>query len=178
MVTGKWDFGDRTLPESELTSIITFFQAMAGMAIGFRFKDWGDYQVSTANGTLGPLGVGTSLPTYQLTKSYSSGGWNTTRLIQKPVAGTVAVFKNGVQVPVGTGAGNIAVDYTTGLVTFVAPYPISSDVLTFAGEFDVPVRFDTDQLKYRFDAADVAIPGTLGIKYFYLAPLPIVEIRV
>jgi len=63
-------------------------------------------------------------------------------------------------------------------VTFVAPYPIATDVLTFATEFDVPVRFDTDELQSRFDSAEVTRPGVLGVKYFYLHPLPLVEIRV
>jgi len=45
------------------------------------------------------------------------------------------------------------------------------DVLTWAGEFDVPVRFDTDQLRTRFDAlgSDASL--------HYLFSLPIVEIR-
>ena len=57
-------------------------------------------------------------------------------------------------------------------------YPQLTDALTWTGEFDVPVRFETDKLKRRFDGADVVRPGVLGAKYFYLAPLPIVEIRV
>ncbi len=194
---GKWDFGDRKLPDNELNEIITFFHAMAGMAIGFRFKDWGDYTVTTANGTLGPIGLGTGLATYQLTKSYTIGGAITQRLILKPVAGTITCYKNGVQLAtyaasstailgegvlgvmvLGTGTEAVVVDYTTGLVTFQPPYPTSTDVLTFSGEFDIPVRFDTDHLKYRFDGADVTSPGVLGTKYFYLSTLPIVEVRV
>lgn len=51
-------------------------------------------------------------------------------------------------------------------------YAQPGDLLTFAGEFDLPVRFDTDQLRSRFDAlgADDAL--------HYLYSLPIVEIRV
>ena len=175
---GKWDFGDRKLPQSELTEVINFFRARAGMAQGFLFKDWSDYQVTAANGVMGPLGIGTGLATYQLTKNYSSGGSVGQRLIQKPVAGTFTGYKNGLALVVGSGAGNIAVDYTTGLVTFVAPYPIATDVLKFATEFDVPLRFDTDELQSRFDSAEVTRPGVLGVKYFYLHPLPLVEIRV
>jgi uncharacterized protein (TIGR02217 family) len=176
---GHWDFGDRSMPDNELTEIINFFNAVAGMAIGFRFKDWGDFSVIASNGILGPVGVGTGLATYQLTKKYVSGSYSTNRVIRKPVSSTVSVFKNGTLVPVGANPGNVAsIDYTTGTVTFVAPYPQTTDVITWSGEFDVPVRFDTDQLKYRFDAAHVETPGVLGTKYFYLAPLPLVEIRV
>jgi uncharacterized protein (TIGR02217 family) len=257
---GSWNFGDRKLPDNELTEIVNFFQARGGMAEGFLFKDWADYQVTTANGTLGPVGAGTGLPAYQLTKSYTSGGSIGQRLIQKPINGTLTAYRNGTALTVGAAAGNIAVDYTTGIVTFVpdatqglssitvgtttqfvlatsnlglvagkqvylsgctganaaavngiahtitsiagvgpytftvstntlgmtisatggsaSAYPQASDVLTFASEFDVPVRFDTDQLKYRFDSADVTSPGVLGRKYFYLSALPLAEIRV
>jgi uncharacterized protein (TIGR02217 family) len=175
---GNWNFGDRKLSESELTDIINFFHARAGMAQGFLFKDWGDYKVTTENGTLGALGVGDGTATYQLTKHYLSGGITNSRLIRKPVQGTFKGYKNGTLLTFGSSAGNISLDYTTGVVTFVAPYPTSGDTLTFSCEFDVPVRFDTDSLKYRFDSAEVLSPGVLGTKFFYLSSLPLVEIRV
>ena len=257
---GLWDFGDRKLPDSELTEIINFFRARAGMAEGFLFKDWGDYQADITNGIIGATGHGTGLPTYQLTKTYSSGGSVNPRLIQKPVSGTFTGYRNASPITVGGAAGNITIDYTTGIVTFVADasasvasvtpgtstvftitatnlglsngqkvylsgfagtdaallngiahsitnitgagpytftistdtagktitvgaavaakYPQTTDVLTFASEFDVPVRFDTDHLKYRFDSAETPAHGTLGRKFFYLSPLPITEIRV
>lgn len=53
-----------------------------------------------------------------------------------------------------------------------AKYAQPSDVLTFEGEFDLAVRFDTDQLRSRFDAL-----GTNEALH-YLYSLPIVEIRV
>ena len=57
-------------------------------------------------------------------------------------------------------------------------YPQVSDSISWSGQFDVAVRFDTDELKSRFDGADVSSPGLLSKTYHYLHPLPLVEIRV
>lgn len=250
---GKWDFGDRKLPESELHDIIKFFRARGGRAQGFRFKDWSDYQASVAEGILGLTGGGAGVPAYQMVKKYAHGVDTDYRIIPKPVAGTTAFYKNGTVLTVGSAPGNIALDTTTGFVTFVptatvsitgisqasigvvttgaahglttgalvyltgiagmialnnlpvvatvvdathfsigvntvsmpayvsggtaASYPQTGDALTWAGEFDVPSRFDVDKLNARFEGADVVRPGVLGTKYFYLTHLPIVEIR-
>lgn len=177
---GEWEYGDRKLSGTELAVIVKFFRARKGRAQGFRFKDWGDYSVTVAEGILGTSGLGTGTATYQLYKQYASGSDKDFRIIRKPVAGTVKVFKNGVQAP-STGFGSVAIDTTSGIVTFTATsggaFPISSDVLTWSGEFDVAVRFNTDQLKHRFDSARISQPGIVAEPYFYLSSLPIVEIR-
>ena len=58
------------------------------------------------------------------------------------------------------------VDTTTGIVTFSAP-PAAGVVITAGFEFDVPVRFDTDEL-----------PITLDIERMgSIASIPLIEIR-
>lgn len=53
-------------------------------------------------------------------------------------------------------------------------YPQGNDALTWVGEFDVPVRFDTDSLRSRFEALD----KSTGQALHYLFSLPLIEVRV
>jgi len=171
---GKWDFGDRKLPDTELTAIINFFRARKGMAQGFRFKDWGDYK-DDGQGTFGTTGLGNSTAgPFQMTKKYVSGADSDLRLIQKPVASTIKVYKNGVLHSTSLWTLNS----TTGMITFSAPYPTGADTISWTGEFDVPVRFNVDDLTYRFDSAATSSPGVVSTAYFYVSALPLVEIRV
>lgn len=95
------------------------FMAMRGMAHGFRLRDPFDHTDDGA-GQLGEAGVGTGLPTLQLVKRYGLSGFDLYRPIVKPQAGRIVIKRAGVVVSAGSGAGQIALDTTTGLVTFVA----------------------------------------------------------
>ena len=138
--------------EAENKALVEFFRRVKGRAYGFRFKDWSDYQVTTAEGGLrglhgtvqaGGFQSGYGVPSYQLQRRYGSGGYLEDRDIRKPVSGTVAVRRAGVAVTVGAGAGQIAIDTTTGVVTFVADQTRSvsshtvgaSHVVTLASAF-------------------------------------------
>jgi len=79
---------------------------------------------------------------FQLVKTYGAGHAPYARPIVKPVGGTVRVAVNGVEQASGTG---FACDPATGLVTLPAAPPIGA-VVTADFAFDVPVRFDTDDL--------------------------------
>jgi uncharacterized protein (TIGR02217 family) len=96
------------------------------------------------------LGTGNgTLATFQLTKTYGSGPSAYRRDITKPVAGSVRVAVQGVEVP----ASGFAVDTTTGILTFVpSRIPASGAVVTAGFEFDVPVRFDSDALSIDLSA--------------------------
>jgi uncharacterized protein (TIGR02217 family) len=118
------------LVDPNRATLIAFFRAMKGRAYGFRLKDWSDYQCDLTNGTLG-LSVPTGLPTYQLYKLYSQG-LTEYRLIKKPVSGQVAVYRGGVLQTLGAGAGNYAVDTTTGIVTFVADATANVNAVTIS----------------------------------------------
>ncbi len=155
---GKWDAASGLKNQTQLDALIAFFRARKGRAYGFRFKDWTDFKA-----TAQPLGVGNgSLKLFQLTKTYSSGGYDEKRIITKPVAGTVKLYLNGVL----QGAG-WTVNTTTGLVTFgVAPG--NSVLVTADFEFDVPVRFDTDKLDATIEQYNIN----------QWSGIPIVEIRI
>lgn len=103
-----------------LDALQAFFRIMRGAAYSFLARDWTDYKVDSATtGVLG-AGVGTGLPTYQLGKLYAYGAESVRRDITKPTSGTVAVKRGVSAVAFGSGAGQIAIDYQTGIATFVA----------------------------------------------------------
>lgn len=168
---GKWEYGERKCSEDELNTIINFFNARNGKFQGFRFLDRGNYKAEGTQGIVNTTGLGDGTAVGQLYRQYASGVDTYKKKIRKPVAGTVTIYKNGAVL------ASAVVDTTTGSVTFATPYPTASDALTWVGQFHLPVRFDTDHLRYRFDSAEVLSPGTLGKKYFYLFSLPLVEIR-
>lgn len=127
--------------QAQLDALIAFFRARKGRTHGFRFKDWTDF-----SGIGQPIGTGTGVLTvFQLKKSYSSGSVVETRTINKPVAGTVSVYLNGV-----LQSSGVTVNTTTGTVTFSSA-PGNGVTVTADFEFDVPVRFDTDRLSASLD---------------------------
>jgi uncharacterized protein (TIGR02217 family) len=171
---GAWDFGDRKLPDTELDEIVRFFRARKGRTQGFRFKDWGDFK-DGGSGVLGLTGVadGTAGP-FQMVKNYSSGAETDQRLIRKPVTGTINVFVAGTKLSTSFWS----IDYTTGMITFLSGHiPANGQIITWTGEFDVPVRFDADKLSYRFDSTVTSSPGVVVKAYFYIANLPLIEVR-
>ncbi len=99
---------------------------------------------------------------YQLIKTYGTGLRDYARKITKPVAGSLRVAVQGAEVT------DFTVNTLTGVVTFgPAHVPALNAVVTAGFEFDVPVRFDTDQLKINlvsFAAGDIP-------------DIPIVEVR-
>ncbi|MBV8548714.1 MAG: DUF2460 domain-containing protein [Alphaproteobacteria bacterium] len=151
----------------DAAALLAFFHARAGRARGFRLHDWSD-GTSAADGVSVPtagdqtIGAGDGATTqFQLVKIYGSGGVVHTRTISKPVAGSVVVALNGV-----TQTSGWSVNTTTGLITFATP-PGGGVVITAGYSFDVPVRFDADQL-------------TLTVENYsqYKADISIIEIRI
>jgi len=121
--------------QNQLDKLIAFFRARKGKVYGFRFKDWSDFKAMGQ--TCGAL-EGTNL-VYQLQKTYvDSAGFTDIRLIKKPVSGTVNIFISGVLQTSG-----YTMDYVTGKITFDA---IPIGIVTADFEFDVPCRFDTDEM--------------------------------
>lgn len=154
----RYDVSTGIKNRTQAAEVISFFRARKGRAYGFRFKDWSDYRVT---GQL--IGTGNATQTvFQLTKTYSSGGEQEIRPLNKPVSGTVKIYKDGV-----LQASGVAVDHTTGLVTFTAA-PTAGALITADGEFDVPVRFDTDRLAIRIQSHEL----------FVWDQIPLVEIRL
>lgn len=153
----------------DLYEVLEFFEARRGRLHGFRYKDWSDYKSKdptaavTNNDIQIGVGDGTTV-NFQLSKIYSDAGGSWTRIIKKPVQGSVVVALNG---SAQTEGSNFTVDYTTGIVTFSAA-PGNGVSVTAGFEFDVPVRFDVDQIMVNVEQFNAgAIPD-----------IDIVEIRI
>jgi uncharacterized protein (TIGR02217 family) len=137
--------GMRSLDDMEL--VIAFFEARLGQKHAFRWKDWADFKSCRAS--RGPafgdqelaLGDGVTA-VFPLVKTYRSGPSQYVRPITKPVVGTVRI---GIEQDEMQESIDYEVDDTTGLVTFSHP-PDKAMQITAGYEFDVPVRFDTDQI--------------------------------
>ena len=157
---GRWDVSSGIKTLSQLETLIAFFRARQGKAVGFRFKDWSDYSVTAGN-----IGTGDNSETdFQLRKQYTSGSVTVNRAITKPVAGSYTIYVDAAE---QTETTHYTLDTATGIVSFVSA-PADSAVITADFEFDVPVRFDTDSLGISIDTYQLGQWGNI----------PIVEIRV
>lgn len=137
----KYNISLSNKTKEEIKEVINFFYNVYGKAIGFRFKDWLDYKsdpnelIANCNGTQ---------RIFPLIKTYSIFNTNKTytKLITKPVKTTVQLYLDNLE---QFEDETYTLDYTTGLITFDT-IPSSGSILTANFEFDIPVRFDTDEL--------------------------------
>jgi uncharacterized protein (TIGR02217 family) len=135
-------FGVKSL--DDVHAVIAFFEERRGRLHAFRFKDHADFKSCPPQSTITPLdqviGAGTGAQTeFQLVKNYGGGLRNYARLITAPVAGTVRIAVNGSEIT------SFTTNLATGVVTFNTA-PAAGAVITAGFEFDVPVRFDTDEI--------------------------------
>lgn len=155
---GRWNVASGIKTKADMDTFIAFFRARQGRAVGFRFKDWTDFQVTAGN-----IGTGDGSTTvFQLRKQYISGGVTINREIKKPVDGSVTIYIGGVSQPSGW-----SIDYQTGVLTFGSAVANLADV-TADFEFDVPVRFDTDMMEVVANTSSLHNWGNI----------PLIEVRV
>ncbi len=160
----RWDVGGGVISMDQAHALTAFFEARRGRLHGFRFRDHTDCNSSTPTAAVSRtdqvIGAGNgAIRSFQLKKTYASGGADHVRLIAKPVEGSVLVAVNGV------AASGFTVDLSTGLVTF-ASAPAADAMVSAGFVFDTPVRFDTDRLLLSIESTDAVRVG----------PLPLIEI--
>lgn len=126
----------------EGADFITIYNAALATGLGehsFELWDWRDYYVEEqAFGT----GDGSD-DTFQLVKNYSFGSLTHSRRIQRPVLDDAQVDEFEFEIQID-GVAVDPLDYEVsdlGIVTFDTA-PALDEVLTWTGEFNVPVRFD------------------------------------
>lgn len=130
----EYDVAHGLKTQAQLDLLRALFWNARGKLHGFRFKDWSDFTATTSTGVCTLI----SGDTHQLGKTYTFGSQSTIRTIKKPISGTLAI----------SGGGSYTVDYATGIVTRVS----GAAPTVWSGEFDVPVRFDTDAMKATIDS--------------------------
>jgi len=167
----EYNAGYGVRSHDDLHAVLAFFEARLGQARAFRFRDWTDYKSCPPLQTHAPtdqvIGTGTgALAAFQLAKLYASGAQSWSRVIKKPVAGTVRVAVAGVEQALGS---DFTVNATSGVITFLAGHlPASGAVVTAGFQFDVPVRFATDHIAInlsQFDAGEIQ-------------DIPLIEVRL
>ncbi|MBV8688404.1 MAG: DUF2460 domain-containing protein [Alphaproteobacteria bacterium] len=148
----RFDAGPGLRSEAELRTLLDFFRARRGAAVGFRFQDPFDHAAEDQ-----ALGAGDGERTdFALVKTYGAQR----RRITRPVAGSVRVKVAGTARESGWLLGE------GGIVRFDAP-PAPGEAVTASFGFDVPVRFAEDRLavsRATFAAGDAA-------------SVPLIEIR-
>lgn len=157
-VRAEYDVGHRNRTIVEMDELRAFFYAVRGRAYGFRFKDYTDYEVSATEGFL--VDDGGSPSAFKMMKRYTIGTMTYDRRIYKPVVGSVTCYLNGEAMPGWT------VDYATGIVTGMhtgSPNYYPGAAVTWAGEFDVPVRFDVDHLDVSTDELNAYTWGSIKL---------------
>lgn len=165
----RYDISYGIRDKIDMDTVLDFFYIVKGRATGFRFKDWTDYSLVDE-----VIGVGDTVETaFQIVKKYIVGAEVYNRIIYKPVAPadatakesaiTFFVYVDGVLKEETT---DYTIDYSTGIVSFVGAPSAGLDI-TVTGSFDVPVRFDIDQLPITAEAFEVES----------LSSIPLVELR-
>lgn len=139
---------------TDMDTVRAFFYNCHGRASGFRFKDWSDYTL-----TAEPIGTGDGVEVaFQIIKTYTVGSETYVRNITKPIAG-IQVFRDGVEATLGA---QYTIDTTTGIITFGSAVT-DTVVVTVTGEFDVPVRFDVDQLTAKHEGFETEAWDSISI---------------
>ena len=161
----RYDAGSGVKSLADLSLVLDFFEARRGKLVGFRFRDPLDHgsaaygHVVTAFDQVIGTGDGAA-KVFPLSKRYGAGTDAYVRPIEKPVAASVKIAVNGAV------AAGFSVDAVTGKVTLAAA-PAVGVLVTAGFEFDVPVRFDLDQLVVNLAAFEAGEIPTI----------PLVEIR-
>lgn len=120
----------------DMDDVREFFYKVKGKNVGFRYKDWNDFEIIAGN-----IGTGDGASTiFRVVKKYTVGSVTFSRRIYKLVSGTLNVYVNGVLKTLTT---DYTVDMDTGIITFVVA-PTNMHPITVTCEFDVPVRLDLD----------------------------------
>lgn len=135
-----FDAGPGLRGDAELETLIAFFRARRGAAIGFRLMDPFDHSSNGMTGAPGAadqaLGQGDGTRTdFPLVKHY--GGQE--RRITRPVGPSVRVAVDGVEREAGWSLGE------KGVIRFESA-PADGAAVAAGYRFDVPVRFAEDKL--------------------------------
>ncbi len=159
----RYDVSQAIKTEADFAAIDAHFMVVGGRELGFRFRDRRDYRVATGQGVV----AGLTSTTFQLQKKYTFGSVSALRTIKKPVPGGFVLKNSGTTLALTT---DYTLDNTTGIVTTTSPRTAAN--LTWTGEFDVPVRFDVDELKGQI----INRKGT-GEYFIQWSSIPLVELR-
>lgn len=120
------------LTDERYLTVKDAYKASRGGLHSFDFQDHTEHTATDAGFGIGD-GSTTAFPLYI---PYTFGTETHERRIYRPVS-AISLKVDGVSFPAG-----YSVNYTTGIVTFSVA-PAADEVLSWSGEFNVPVRFSS-----------------------------------
>lgn len=158
----RFDAGPGVRGDAEMQTLLAFFRARRGSAVGFRFRDPYDFSSSEMAQEAGPsdqfLGIADGgNGRFALIKTYGDGE---VRRITRPRPGTVRVSVNGQEIVTGWTLDE------AGIIQFDAP-PAAGAEIRAGFLFDVPVRFAEDRLEINrasFRAGEAASVPLLEVR--------------
>lgn len=156
---GKYDVSYGIREKADMDAVRSFFREMRGRATGFRFKDWGDYELTNEN-----IGTGNGVQVaFPIKKTYGSVNPYIRRIFKPRSDRPFSVTVNNVLVD----PADYTVDYTTGIITFDVAVT-NTHIVRVTCEFDIAARFDTDELNATHD----------GYRSESWGGIPIVELKL
>jgi uncharacterized protein (TIGR02217 family) len=138
----RFDAGPGVRGDAEMETLLAFFRARRGPAVGFRFRDPYDFSSNGMTGAPGAadqtIGTGDGASDgFVLSKSYGGGE---RRVITRPVAGSVRVAVDGDELATGWTLED------KGMIRFDAA-PQTGAAISAGFLFDTPVRFADDRIE-------------------------------
>jgi uncharacterized protein (TIGR02217 family) len=138
----RFDAGPGVRGDAELETLLAFFRARRGPAIGFRFRDPYDHSSHAMTGVPDPadqpIGTGDGIQDrFELVKTY---GTAEQRRITRPVPGSTRVAVDGIEVATGWTL------LDRGVIQF-GEAPAAGAAVSAGFLFDTPVRFAEDRLE-------------------------------
>ena len=151
----KYSAPYRNITEDAYLQLRQLFLVCRGRNKSFLFREWLDYKTTTQ-----AIGTGDgATKTFQLITTVTLGAYSYTRIITKPEVATVVCSVDGSPVTVD------GIDAETGIAT-LAVAPAQDAVVTWTGQYYVPVRFDNDYLPFSLDnrnPSTAIINGTIDL---------------
>ncbi len=154
-------YGVKSLADMQL--VLDFFEERRGRFHSFLWRDGLDNSSADDGNTVSPfdqsIGVGDGIKTqFQLIKRYGGSFDPYDRKVTKPVAASMRVAVNGVELL----EPEFTLDALNGIVS-LATAPGSLQAITAGYDFDIPVRFDTDNLEIEMAGFDAAIAPNIPV---------------
>ena len=163
----RYDAGYGIKSLADMQAVLAFFEERRGRFHSFLWRDGLDYTSSVPEVSVSPtdqsLGTGDGTITqFQLMKRYGGSFDPHDRAITKPVAASLRVALDGVEISTSL----YSLNDLTGIVTFDTA-PGAGVAITAGFEFDIPVRFENDHLNIELTGFDAANAPSV----------PVVEVR-
>lgn len=154
----RWKVGYAVKTETDAAAIRDLYNTN-GQTIGFLFKDWSDYSVTSQN-----IGTGDGVTlSFNAKKVYSTSARSYSRRLTRPILSTIVVTVDGI----------IDTHWTLqpfGVILFDGGHaPANTKAVVLTCQFQVAVRFN-GEMSVRVDMVDmIAIPSVELIELFETA---------